>query len=293
MELDDLIRSEVRSFRPAFDPAAEAEAIRARVRRRRSRRWRTLAPIAAVAATAVAVVAIGFRPDGGDSVRLSTQTTTSTAPTTTLAPDPLAAAGVCRSLLPTTVDPLDPSPTTTAVPDGGPPSTVAPTIALSPEPEVDTPCGRAVAADLEARIASTWRPWDDNPFGNAAVEETAPPDSYGTVAVSLTDDSGAILLVTVGFGAPGDGARMQGFGRPLDDLPDGWTGTTDFVDGEDRMSADVTVVRPGRLPVMVAVKLGNPGMGAPQPAGSVLPMTYDEVRALAIAIATDGPVQSP
>lgn len=297
MALDELIRSEVQRFRLPYDPAAEADAIRERVRQRRARRARRrllVVPVGAAAAVAVAVAVgvVGLGSDGGSSVHLSTNTTTTVAPTTT-EPDPLAATGVCRSLLPTTVDPLDPL----AAPDpqsSMPEGTTSTSIYVEPEPEVDTPCGLALAADVERRIASTWRPWTDDPFGSAAVKEMAPPDSYGTVVVSYTDDSGAILQVRVGYGIPGeDLTTWQGLGRPLDDLPEGWFGTTDFVPGEDRTSADITVVRPGRLPVMVIVQLGNPGMGPPKPEGSVLPMTYAQARELAIAIAQDGPAQSP
>lgn len=298
MALDELIRAEVQRFRLPHDPAEEADAIRARVRQRRARRarrWSVGLPVGAAAAVAIGVALAGIGSGDRSSVHLSTVTTSTTVPTTTVLPDPLAATGVCRSLLPTTVDPLDPVPATT-VPSPGPTpqGTTSTTAYVDPEPEVDTPCGRALAAFVQERIAPTWRPWDDNPFGESPISEMAPPDSYGTVTVSTTDDSGAILQVRIGYGVPGGDVRsIQGFGRPLDDLPEGWSGTTDFVPGEDRISADVTVVRPGRLPVIVVVKLGNPGMGPPQPEGTVLPMTYAEARALAMAVAEDGPAQSP
>jgi hypothetical protein len=225
---------------------------------------------------------------------VTTATTATTAPTTTTAPDPLAAAGPCRSLLPETVDPLDPdAPSSSTTPTPTEPAGGAVADVGAWEPEANTPCGEALAAAVRSRIGQGWRPWEDNPFGNAAIEESAPPDSYGTASVSLIDDDGVILQVTAGYGAPGEAARMQGFGRPLEGLPDDWVGTTDFVPGEDRVSADVTVVRPGRLPVMVVVNVGKPGMGPPQPEGSVLPLTFDEARALAIDLAVDGPIQSP
>jgi hypothetical protein len=290
MELDEMIRDQLMAVRIPFDPAQEAEAIRRRVRRRRQvRRLAFAVPVGAVAAVGITVVAIGLAPSD-DTLRVATETTTIGVPSTTSAPDPLAAAGVCRSLLPETVDPFDPRAPTTA---GTAPSVSAPTVPAPPEQEADTPCSRAVAEDLQERLPAGWEPWDDNPFGDPAIGETAPPDSYGTAAVSLIDAEGALLQVTVGFGGAIDAERIQGFGRPLEGLPEGWVGTTDFVPGEDRRSADVTVVRPERLPVMVAVKLSQPSMGAPQPAGTVLPLSFEEVRNLAIAIANDGPVQSP
>lgn len=285
MSLDEMIRTTLAELDLPFDRQAEASAIRHRVARRRHRRRAVAIPAAAAIVGALAL-AVATRPSGDADQRVTTEATTTTTSTT---PDPFAGAGICRSLLPQSPEPPTPSSVPDATADPTPPTAY---LAPAEEPQADTPCSRAVADAVRTRLPEGWELWAENPFDMAPISETA-GDGYGTATVALIDGDGALLQITIGYGPPGDRARIEGFGTPLDDLPEGWKGTTDFVPGEDRRIADVTVVRPGRVPVMVAVLLGQPTMEAPAPAGTVLPLGYEQVRDLAVDLAWNGPVQSP
>ena len=305
----DDARAEDRMLRMRFGTLAEAPLVAAtsmvdlrfRVQERRRRRRLAVGGIsAAVLTLAVGTVLGAYADPARDRIVTTAERDSgaeSSSPSTSQAqgarPDRYSRLGPCRSLLPTAFDPIEGS---EAAPQAtGDPVSSDRTMETAPQPppeQVNTACSEALHDDLARRLEPIWRLRTAS-TGVSRSNEMSSPTGYGTAGASLTNTEGVVVQVRAGYGPPWmELTELVGWGEPVEGLPEGWVGVTSVVPERPSTLFKVTVAKPGALNVHVTVQQGLPGSegGDGQPRSL---LSYDEVKGLAVAIATDGPIASP
>jgi hypothetical protein len=266
-------------------------------------RGTVLVGVAAALAVAVGITALFFaRSQHPESRRVLTVDTT-VAPVTSAKPaDPLAALGDCRPLVSGDIGPdgqLRPAPTS-APTSSLPLEELQKRAATGFTTQANTPCSKALLHAVLAALGDGWTPWEGGPIAMMAGPSnslTSVPHGWGDVQARVLNAQGAGLAVQINVLPPG--SPIANFGSAVAGLPAGWTGTSNVKPETMFEMARTSVLRPTTWPIMVTVNEITPALrlhaqhSTPSEAAAQQPLTYDELRDLAVTIAQTGPVQLP